>query len=197
MFSEEESIWLNDADWFPRKREMMDRLAGGLESLRIAMASDPWIAAIAWPAGTDCSIGKLSRGENYQGQPWMLLDFPRKMSKEGISGFRTLFLWGHGITCILHLGGNGLDPFRSVLAQKGSLWMASTRLSVKVDPGTGNPWEYRLEQPDWEKNARWGDALRVNHWRIGCSTPLHPGTVWPVNGLEIYQQYSALLTGAG
>src|SRR5436309_811352 len=38
---------------------------------------------------------KISRGENYQGLPYMVLDYPRKFTPENIFAIRTLFWWGN------------------------------------------------------------------------------------------------------
>jgi hypothetical protein len=42
------------------------------------------------------NLPKISRGENYHGFPWVMLDYPRSFDKEkGHCAMRTLFLWGH------------------------------------------------------------------------------------------------------
>ena len=42
------------------------------------------------------TIPKISKGENYQGMPWVMLDYPRFFNKhEGHCAMRTFFWWGH------------------------------------------------------------------------------------------------------
>ena len=54
---------------------------------------------------------KISRGEKYQGLPYLVLDFPRLFSNEGIMAVRTLFWWGNYFSITLHLQGQYLDQF--------------------------------------------------------------------------------------
>ncbi len=48
---------------------------------------------------------KISRGENYKGLPWLMLDYPRYFDKENIFVIRTFFWWGHCFSTTLHLSG--------------------------------------------------------------------------------------------
>ncbi len=48
---------------------------------------------------------KISRGENYKGLPWLMLDYPRYFDKENIFAIRTFFWWGHCFSTTLHLSG--------------------------------------------------------------------------------------------
>lgn len=56
---------------------------------------------------------KISRGENYQGKPWMVLDFPRDFSKDGVFAFRVLFLFGDAVHCTFLISGKYLEQFRA------------------------------------------------------------------------------------
>jgi hypothetical protein len=38
---------------------------------------------------------KISRGENYEGLPWVMLDYPRYFKAEDHFAIRTFFWWGH------------------------------------------------------------------------------------------------------
>jgi len=48
---------------------------------------------------------KISRGENYLGYPWVMLDYPRSFEKQNIFAIRTLFWWGHFFSLTLHVAG--------------------------------------------------------------------------------------------
>lgn len=41
--------------------------------------------------------GKISKGDNYQQLPYMVLDYPSILGKEDIFAFRNIFLWGEGL----------------------------------------------------------------------------------------------------
>ncbi len=49
--------------------------------------------------------GKISRGENYMGLPYVMLDYPASFSKEHIFAIRTFFWWGNFFSISLHVSG--------------------------------------------------------------------------------------------
>ncbi|HEY5393669.1 MAG TPA: hypothetical protein VIJ57_16210 [Hanamia sp.] len=49
--------------------------------------------------------GKISKGENYKGLPYIILDYPALFSKENIFAVRTLFWWGNYFSISFHLSG--------------------------------------------------------------------------------------------
>jgi len=52
--------------------------------------------------------GKISKGENYIGLPYMVLDYPRIYDKQNICAVRTMFYWANFFSCTLHVGGSYL-----------------------------------------------------------------------------------------
>jgi hypothetical protein len=48
---------------------------------------------------------KISRGENYLGLPWVMLDYPRLFGKEDTLAIRVFFWWGNFFSITLHLKG--------------------------------------------------------------------------------------------
>ncbi len=49
--------------------------------------------------------GKISKGENYEGLPYVMLDYPSFFSKENIFAVRTMFWWGNFFSITLHISG--------------------------------------------------------------------------------------------
>jgi hypothetical protein len=49
---------------------------------------------------------KISKGENYQGLPYLILDYPRVFKDSNIFAIRTMFWWGHFFSTTLHLSGD-------------------------------------------------------------------------------------------
>ncbi len=58
---------------------------------------------------------KVSKGENYRGQPYVVLDNPRHFRVDDILAIRTMFLWGHHLAVTLHLRGRHRERFRPSL----------------------------------------------------------------------------------
>ncbi len=51
---------------------------------------------------------KVSRGENYKGLPYVMLDFPRQFTKDNVFAIRTFFWWGNFFSITLQLSGESL-----------------------------------------------------------------------------------------
>ncbi|MBX5439823.1 MAG: hypothetical protein IRZ29_09810 [Thermoflavifilum sp.] len=58
---------------------------------------------------------KISRGERYEGLPYVILDFPRFFSQHDVLACRSLFWWGNYFTCTLHISGKFLQQYRPAL----------------------------------------------------------------------------------
>lgn len=58
---------------------------------------------------------KISRGENYKGLPWLVLDNPRFFQHNNIFAIRTMFWWGNFFSISLHLSGNNKEIFKEIL----------------------------------------------------------------------------------
>lgn len=61
---------------------------------------------------------KVSRGENYRGLPWVMLDYPRIFGREDVLAIRTMFLWGHGFNITLHLKGRFQSLYLDVIRER-------------------------------------------------------------------------------
>ncbi len=55
---------------------------------------------------------KISKGENYEGLPWVMLDHPRYFTKEDVFAIRSFFWWGHFASITLQLKGRYVERFR-------------------------------------------------------------------------------------
>jgi hypothetical protein len=58
---------------------------------------------------------KISKGENYLGLPWLMLDYPRYFDKENVFAFRTMFWWGNFFSTTLHLSGKYKQKYDSII----------------------------------------------------------------------------------
>ena len=84
---------------------------------------------------------KISRGENYKGLPWLVLDNPRFFQHNNIFAIRTMFWWGNFFSITIHLSGNNKTYFRQRLIANISLLR---KHDVYVYKGTGE-WEHDLD----------------------------------------------------
>ena len=78
-----------------KMKEMLENLRNELQSLAIENLS------------TEVMVreGKISRGENYKGLPYLILDYPRLTSEEGLFFVRCFFWWGKYFSITLQVSG--------------------------------------------------------------------------------------------
>ncbi len=99
------------------------------------------------PKEIDLISGKISRGENYQQLPYLILDFPALFSKKDIFAYRTMFWWGHFFSFTLHLQGIYLEKYRQPLIQN-----ASNISDLEVFFCVGRtPWQYHYEPDNYQR----------------------------------------------
>ncbi|NDC78225.1 MAG: hypothetical protein EBZ67_10195, partial [Chitinophagia bacterium] len=104
---------------------------------------------------------KVSRGENYRGQPYVVLDNPRHFHPGDIFAIRTMFLWGHHLSVTLHLRGAHRERFlprlTTVLPQcsKAGMHVCVSSSEWEHHFGGDNYIPAReLPQPAWESLLR-------------------------------------------
>jgi hypothetical protein len=91
-------------------------------------------------------LPKISKGEQYRGLPWVMLDYPRCFDqKTGHLALRVMFWWGNYYLVQLHVSGNYLAP----VLKKSEQWVKNGLISG-TDWWVGfpeDPWDYLLPQP--------------------------------------------------
>ncbi len=103
--SEELEIFTNPV-FFQRKNKITNTVIVLLEKLNHQLENDLLIAQVVTAFNLPPTRGKISKGENYLGYPWQILDYPRVFQKENVFAFRTLCWWGNFYSCTLHIGGS-------------------------------------------------------------------------------------------
>jgi hypothetical protein len=133
--SAEEMDLISRADWILTKNRLMEKL-GGLfatiqeEQLRLLQKqSNPF------PVEVIASSGKITRGENYEGLPWMVLDQPRYFTKDHQMAIRCLFWWGNGFSITLQLMGRYRQQYAAkILKARDSFIDHSWSICTSRDP---------------------------------------------------------------
>ena len=98
QLSAEESALVMDAGWILTKNSVMEKVVGMMAELSEVYKG-------LWVGGIGPGNAKISRGENYLGMPWVILDYPRIFGREDVLAIRTMFWWGHPFSVTLHLKG--------------------------------------------------------------------------------------------
>jgi hypothetical protein len=84
---------------------------------------------------------KISKGENYKGLPWVILDYPRLFNREHTFAIRTMFWWGHFFSVTLHLKGKYKQQYQQNLLNNLPL-LAARQFYLCV---SGDEWRHEFE----------------------------------------------------
>jgi hypothetical protein len=149
--SPEETALVLDPHWILTKRSVMEKtgaLMGTLADVYRTVA----LNTQGLPEDLAGQFPKISRGENYQGMPYMILDYPAVFDRTHVFAVRTFFWWGHYFSLTLHLKGRYLDHFLpSVL-----VWLS------KVEQ---NEWHVSISDKEWVHDVHGGDYAIVSKFQ--------------------------------
>ncbi len=189
MFTDSELRCLQDTRFLRTKatatQKVQQLLNQTLDELQQYLAAHPR----AFPAEVQTRAGKLSRGENYRGFPYLVLDYPRQFSQDDVFALRTMFWWGHFFSITFQLGGASWSRFRPAVQR--NLWQLSGKslwLGVNDDP-----WQHH-RQPD---NYRPLDALTAQEQQnqLENANFLKLARFLPVDAWELLPPSASLFLG--
>lgn len=112
---------------------------------------------------------KISKGENYKGLPYLILDHPRIFEKKDIFAIRSMFWWGNFFSITLHLSGKYKEQFAGKIIssfkilQKHKYYYCNNEDAWQHHFDTGN-YELidRLKDSDIEKNVLNKPFLKIS-----------------------------------
>ncbi len=116
--------------------------------------------------------GKISKGENYKGLPYVILDYPAFFSKQKILAVRTLFWWGNFFSIALHISG---ENFKGItISDEAIEFLKQRNFSICVNE---NEWEHHFHSSNFvsvnEMNNRALKKLNEKHFlKIAKKTEL-------------------------
>src|SRR5580692_9155775 len=146
LFSAEEMRLVSDPAWILTKNSAVRKVVEGFGELS---GERRGILPVEG-AGRAWGDPRISKGEQYKGLPWVMLDYPRIFGKEDILAIRTMFWWGHYFSVTLHLKGKYLRTYLPViLSKREDLERAG------FGPGTSDDeWEHEHWPGSWEIGNR-------------------------------------------
>ncbi|HMO33653.1 MAG TPA: hypothetical protein PKE63_03435 [Lacibacter sp.] len=90
---------------------------------------------------------KISRGEQYNGLPYAMLDLPRSFGREDVFAIRSFFWWGHVFSVTLHLKGVYREQYAAAVERAA----AGGRLEgAWVNLGTAE-WVHHADEGSWAR----------------------------------------------
>ena len=105
-----------DAEWILTKNRIIEKVYVLFGKLSEQYQHYPPLQQL--PAEALLVSPKISKGENYEGLPYVMLDYPRCFGKEHVLAIRTFFWWGNFFSITLQLKGKHLEQFRNSIQQQ-------------------------------------------------------------------------------
>lgn len=191
--SEEEMELISNADWIWKKNRLMELTRDRLAGLQEAQWEALHTCAGAIPPEVVQIPAKISRGEQYEGLPWLMLDLPRYFVGGDHFAIRSFFLWGHGFSLVFYVRGRFRERWLgSVSRHYSRLKLAGWKRSMGEDP-----WQHHFR----EDNYRPINAMSEDEWNAWLKT--HPfiklGYIIPISQWHempflLMEQYRLLCT---
>lgn len=127
---------LADKEWILTKRAVMDKVVllwGRLGDRYREILKDPQTIPHVMSRACNGS-GKISKGENYLGLPYAILDFPAVFSKEDVFAVRSFMWWGNFFSITLHVAGESFSLYRPKGQGTDLLKEKSFFVGIQEDP---------------------------------------------------------------
>jgi hypothetical protein len=109
QLSVDEQVLVENAEWILTKNRIIDKVHNLFGALAVKMKTE--LESCSLPDELMQTNPKISKGENYNGLPYLILDYPRLFSRENVFAIRTMFWWGNYFSVTLHLKGRYKDLF--------------------------------------------------------------------------------------
>lgn len=103
--STKEAELVSNSDWILTKNQILQKVKWILEDVQSLQCGFFSNHPAILPEEVMSVAPKISRGENYKGLPWLVLDHPRYFGKEDQFAIRSMFWWGNFFSITLHLSG--------------------------------------------------------------------------------------------
>jgi hypothetical protein len=118
LFSTKELEIINDTDFFRLKSTVTQKFYQLFGKLIHEIKAEKNLLNFDFPKGMDITNGKITKGENYLGLPYVVADFPKIFNQQGVFTFRMWFWWGNYILFSWHLSGDYLIAQQKFLISK-------------------------------------------------------------------------------
>lgn len=133
LSAHEQALVIN-REWLLMKRDIMEKAAEIMAFFREKMDAHQRLAAAIGSYGLASGMPKISRGENYRGFPYVVLDHPRVFGRQDVFSIRCLFWWGHHFLLSFHMEGAYRETFLRRLHNKQAPESGDWHLCVHDDP---------------------------------------------------------------
>jgi hypothetical protein len=175
--SDKERELVNNTDWILTKYAIIQKVYAMFGNLLEPMQQLIADKKVILPQDVMANYPKISKGENYKGLPYVMLDYPRCFEKENTLAIRTFFWWGNFFSVNLQLSGKHKENvIPGLLNNFLTLGEAGYSICVSADP-----WQHHFEEDNYvpvkkyslddfkkilagKKFIKIAKSLPVQHW---------------------------------
>jgi len=178
---------VQDAEVILTKNRIMEKAVTLLSLVQEALLTEASLLHHAYGAVSP----KISRGENYEGLPYVVLDYPRCSGSEGIFFIRSMFWWGHFFSSTLQVSGRYRASFLSKIME-GHVQLAGQGYHVYIG---ADPWQHHFRADNYRPagNFASGDfetlLQQQVHIKIAARWPL---SEWEGAGAHLVRSWKFL-----
>ncbi len=189
MFTDPELRCLQDTRFLRTKATATQKVQQLLNETLDALQQYVANHSRTFPTDLHTKAGKLARGENYRGFPYLVLDYPRQFSQDNVFALRTMFWWGHFYSITFQLGGTSWVQYRPAV-QRNLYALSGSSVWICVND---DPWQHH-RQPD---NYRPLDTLSIEEQQnqLKNANFLKLTRFLPVDAWELLPQSASLFLG--
>lgn len=143
--SQKERELVTNSDWILTKNAVIAKVCemfGGVsDAYTKALAEHPQVSV----TGPGFLSPKISKGEQYRGLPWVMLDHPRNFTGSDHFAIRSFFWWGMHCSITLQLSGAFAEKFG---ASVGKYFSDGDATGWYIN-AAGNAWEHHFETDNY------------------------------------------------
>ena len=167
--SELESTLISNPEWILVKNQILQKVTRLFAELAELYLSNPTNSNL--PEEIISIPPKISKGDQYKGLPYLVLDFPRFFDKKHVFAIRTFFWWGNYFSATIHLKGR----YRELYAEKILNMMSGNQKTEWMINISEEEWIHDLAETEhWIKFSAF-DRDKVKNsdlFKISASTPI-------------------------
>jgi hypothetical protein len=160
LSTKEQELVMN-ADWILTKNAVIQKLYSFFgetsEQFQLMIQQNPALAN-----ETACAIApKISKGENYEGLPWVMLDYPRYFKGSDVFAIRCFFWWGNEMSITLQLSGKFKTFYSNAIQQYFHLRNGNPHPTHEWFIGINieDPWQHHFRPDNYRRAAEINPAL--------------------------------------
>jgi hypothetical protein len=179
QFSASEMELMCNSEIILTKNKVLGKIKTLLEEVQNKMLENYEQESNLYPENLFSIHPKISRGENYLGLPYLILDYPRFFKLEDIFAIRTMFWWGNFFSSTLHLSGNFKVQYEKKIEAAHRL-LAKNNISIGVNT---DPWLHHFGPDNYVPIALLNEEEFLDkcseqpHLKIAKTIPLNDNDV--------------------